>query len=79
MKINETITFGGLEYKVTEIFGECPEAMKQLGIVQQAIITGSRGATRLLQIYANGIRRTISLRGKTRIEWDCSDSRFERV
>ena len=69
MKVNETITFVGRTYTVTEIFGECPEATKQLGIVQQAVITGERGATRLLQIFANGTRRTISLGGKTEIEY----------
>ena len=69
MKTNDKISFIGRTYTVTEIFGECPEAVKQLGIVQQAVITGERGAAKLLQIFANGTRRTISLGGKTEIEY----------
>jgi hypothetical protein len=69
MKINDQIKFVGRNYTVTEIFGECPEAVKQLGIVQQAVIVGNRGAARLLQVFADGTRRTISMGGKTEIEY----------
>jgi len=69
MKLNDTITFVGKTYTVTEIFGNCPEAAKQLGIVLQATITGKRGATRLLQIFADGTRRTISLSGRSEVEY----------
>ena len=69
MKVNDKTSFCGREYTVTEIFGECPNVVKQLGIVQQATITGNRGATRLLQVFADGTRRTISLGGKTEIEY----------
>lgn len=69
MKVNDTITFAGRTYTVTEIYGECPEAVKQLGIVQQVMIVGDRGASRLLQIFSNGTRRTITTSGRSEIEY----------
>jgi len=68
MKLNETITFVGREYTVTKIHGECPNVVKEIGVVQQVTITGRRGAERLLQIFANGVRRTIDSRGNTEYE-----------
>lgn len=70
MKLGETITFVGRKYTVTAIHGECPNVVKQLGIVQQVTITGQRGSTRLLQIFANGTRRTITLSGRTEIDYE---------
>lgn len=69
MRLNDKIKFAGRIYEVIRICGASPEATKQLGIVQQVVIEGERGATRLLQIFANGTRRTITMSGKTEIEY----------
>lgn len=70
MKVGEKIQFVGRSYTITEIFGASPEAARQLGIVQQVAIRGERGATRLLQIFANGTRRTITTSGRCEIEYE---------
>ncbi len=69
MTTNETISFGGKNYRVAKTLGAGPETVKQLGIVEQAVIVGERGATRLLQVFANGNRRTIGGTGRVENEY----------
>ena len=65
MKIGETTQFKGKAYTVEAIHGACPEAVKQIGVVQQVTIKGKRGGVRLLQIFANGVKRTIDQKGRS--------------
>jgi hypothetical protein len=67
---NETITFLGRTYRVTDELGVGPATAAQLGIVRQCIIEGERGAVMMLQVFANGTRRAISGTGGHRVYVD---------
>jgi len=59
----ETITLNSRKYKVAEELGVGPNVARDLGIVRQCIIEGVKGSTLLLQVFDNGVRRTINAVG----------------
>jgi len=64
MKNGDTVTIKGVEYKISETLETGENTARQLGIVQQAVITGKRGATYLLQVFGSGEKRAISTTGR---------------
>ena len=59
----ETITLKNRKYTVTQELGVGVNTARDLGIVRQCIIEGVQGSTLLLQVFANGTRRTINAVG----------------
>lgn len=57
------ITFKKREYTITDELA-VPALLAKEGLQRQCIIQGAKGATRLLQIWSDGILRTISTSGK---------------
>jgi hypothetical protein len=57
----ETITLNSRKYTVAQEIGVGEHTARDLGIVRQCIIEGVKGSTLMLQVFANGTRRTISL------------------
>lgn len=60
----ETMTLNNRTYRVTEELGVGPATARDLGIIRQCIIEGVRGSTLLLQVFADGTRRTINAQGQ---------------
>jgi hypothetical protein len=57
----ETMTLNNRTFTVTKEIGVGEHTARDLGIVRQCIIEGVKGSTLMLQVFANGTRRTISL------------------
>jgi hypothetical protein len=59
----KTITLNSRKYTVTQELGVGVNVARDLGIIRQCIIEGVKGSTLLLQVFANGTRRTINAVG----------------